>query len=306
MIGLDGGGGLDAGLSVGLSLGMVGLRDGEGKRVAYRSGLELARGCGYRWVQVNAADAETRPRDLGRSGVRDVAASARREGLMVSGVDLFVPMGDFFDGGKVERAVGALRDAARFAGEIASLAGEGPGVLSTVLPRADSAPEGRGDEAAAIVGGVVEEADRVGVVVADCGWPMEEGRAWGGALGVGVDPAAVVLYGREGGDGEEGAEGEGAGRSFRRETPGKALARVSGMGLLASARVSDLTSAGRVEAGEGGLDVMGYVGALAASRWMTGGSVIGGGGRAVVVDLRGIVDGGAAAGRALERFRIGL
>jgi len=312
-IGLDGGGGGGADLRVGLSLGLVGLRDGEGKRVGYRSGLELARESGYRWVQLNAAAGETRPRDLGRSGVRDVAAASRRAGLLVSGVDLFVPMADFFDGSKVDRAAGALRDAVGFAGSLASLAGEGPGVLSTVLPRSDAAPGGRFDEAAGIVGSVVEEADRLGVVVADCGWPMEADRDWGGALGVGLDPAAVILHGREGGDGDGGQGGVGAGsggvgggKKSARETAGKALARVSGLGLLAAARVSDLTSAGRVEAGEGGLDMTGYVGALAASRWMTGGSVIGGGGRAVVVDLRGIVDGGGAAGRAVERLRIGL
>ncbi|MFZ9880777.1 MAG: hypothetical protein ACO3QC_05185, partial [Phycisphaerales bacterium] len=53
-----------------------------------RVALELVSRLGYRGAQLSAADPATRPRDLGASARRDLAAALARSELACAGIDL--------------------------------------------------------------------------------------------------------------------------------------------------------------------------------------------------------------------------
>lgn len=209
-----------------------------------REAIAWAASLGYRAVQLDATAAGLRARELDRSGRREVAAILRRAGLALSGLDFMIPPGDFTDTTKADRAVGAATGALELAAELAGLLGAGARpCLSLELPR-------EGTEAAA--GGLSEACRRAGARIADHAWPA---RAASDVLGVGIDPATMMLAGAD---------------------PAKEAARLEAVPL--SARLSDLGPRGRVPPGRGrldtvayevGLDVRGYAGAL-------------------VVDLRGL------------------
>ncbi len=268
----------DAALGPPLALALVGLRDHAGAPIDFRSALELARRAQFRMVQLNAADRATRPRDLSRSARRDIAAAVRRAGLTVAGLDLFIPVNDFLNPHKADRAVAALADAARFATELAELAGDTPPVLSTALPtRRDAEAAGESPEAAdRLASDLAAAADAAACTIADHAFPVDEQRAWGGPLAVGIDPAAVIL-----------AQGN----------PAKAVTAASDAGRLAAVRASDLTADGRVTPGDGKLDPIAYAGAVVTARFTGPGT------QATVVDLRGISDAETAADHARNRFR---
>lgn len=264
-----------------LSLALGGLLDGPDASAVSR-GCESAVRAGCRSVQVSASERATRPREMGRSARRDLAALVRRHGLTCSGVDLFVPARHLMSPETIDRAAEALLAAAELAGELGSLTG-GRGVLATALPTgapnrgADGAKQGDASKSKAlgtigqVVAAVVERAAAAGAVVADHAWAGgdEASSSWE-PLGVkrGVDPAAVVL---KGGDAERAV-------AVLAETPGR----------LAAVRLSDLSSEGRVAPGEGELDVFGYaVSIMTAFRDEAP--------PPLVVDLRGVkAEGGVA------------
>lgn len=117
-----------------------------------REALDLAARFVVRAVQVSARQSGTRPRDLDRSGRRDLVVSARRRELGIAGVDAWFPAEDLLDRGEVDAAVGRLVEAVELAGEL------GPVPVATRFPT-----EG-GEEA---IRAVLAAAERLGVVVVD-------------------------------------------------------------------------------------------------------------------------------------------
>ena len=139
---------------------------------------------GYRDLQLDAAAAGLRPRELGRSARRDLASMLRRSGLGCSGVDLWIPAAHFADPARSDRAVSAVLDALEFAHELAGLTGGAP-VLSTRLPWTEApaaavtlleASEDRGVRLADPKEGEIELDDQGFAMVCAEGGPAGSGR----------------------------------------------------------------------------------------------------------------------------------
>lgn len=275
-----------------LSLALAGLEaaadlagaDGAGDRL--RSHLALARRLGVRWVQLDGTAPGMRARELGRSARRDLASVLRRGGVRPSGVDLWVPPEHFVSPAHADRAMTAALEAIGLAGEVARHA-EAPGgaVVSLMLPLSggagaeDAGTAGAEADAGAVRAALAERAEREGVTVADHAWAASDGAQprrsrFMGRLSGGLDPAGVLMAG------------------------GDPLAAAAALGkLLAAARLSDVTAAGRRAVGPGGsgggrLDVAAYAVTL---------GVVGFAGP-VVLDLRDVPDQAEAAARAAEAW----
>ena len=76
--------------------------------LAVREAIAWVAGLGYRGAQLNAADPATRPRDLGPSARRDLAATLARHELVCAGIDLFIPPAHFHDAAQQSRAFDAV------------------------------------------------------------------------------------------------------------------------------------------------------------------------------------------------------
>jgi hypothetical protein len=76
--------------------------------LAVREAIAWVAGLGYRGAQLNAADPATRPRDLGPSARRDLAATLARHELVCAGIDLFIPPSHFSDPAQQSRAFDAV------------------------------------------------------------------------------------------------------------------------------------------------------------------------------------------------------
>lgn len=221
-----------------------------------RAAIEWAAARGFRGVQLDATAAGVRPRELDRSGRRDLAAMLRRLGLELSGLDLLIPSTDFTDAARAERALSALLGAVEMAAEMSALAGDaGGGRVSVVLPAS-----AREETLAAIR----DRASARGVLVADLAHPAREAGPEGDPLGIGLDPAAILLAG-----GDPAAAASRAGRS------------------IVAARLSDANDAARVVPGSPGgrLDRLAYAAALEVARHRA----------PLVLDLRGLKDQDRAA-----------
>lgn len=233
--------------------------------------LTWAKSLGYRGVQLNATTPGIRPRDLDRSGRRDLAASIRRADLQCSGLDLWIPQEHFADPANVDRAVSATLSAIKLAADLAALTSGSnvssqpgnPGIVSVLLPQAVA-----GD----VLSTIGNAAQTRGVWIADHCWPAREGGATGEALRVGIDPAALLVAGQD---------------------PARAVSQLGAR--ISSARLSDVARglAGvRVAPGspQGTLDLLAYRVSLATSGY-AGFSV---------VDLRGVAEQARAARLAVE------
>jgi sugar phosphate isomerase/epimerase len=210
-----------------LSLSLAGLAAAE-LRDDPRAAIQWAAGLGYRSVQLDAAAAGVRPRELDRSGRRDLAASLRRLELGFSGLDLWIPPAHFVDPAQADRALGAAAAALELAADLSRLVGGDGAVVSIALP--EKSP-------AALAGSLASQADRVGARIADHQWPA---RAGDGPVGVGIDAATLLAAGAD---------------------PAAEVSRLAR--APASARLSDFAPGGRVAVGEGRLDVLAYRVALA-------------------------------------------
>lgn len=214
-----------------LALALVGLEsiDQGSPAELLRAQLALAQSIGATGVVLNAATPGLRPRELDRSARRDLAATLRRHGLELSGVDLLVPPEHFTSAAHQDRAVSATLAAIELAGEIA-----GPGGRVVCVTLAEKiAPD--------IAASIEQRASHHGVRVGDLSWRADVAPR-GPSLGVAIDPAAVIM-----GGGEPSAE------SFR-----------LGAGVVMR-RLSDASSAGRVPVGSGRLDVLAYAAACAVA-----------------------------------------
>lgn len=288
-----------------LAISLAGLRKDDPTAAWYagpRAAVAWAAGLGVRGVQLDAAAPGVRARDLDRSARRDLAALLRRSGLEFTGLDLWLPGEHLKDTAHVDRAVAAITGAIALAGELAPLAGESGRLVSLMLPVATPAD---------VIAQIGSEADHHGVMIADHAWPpahereaahrpraatdapvastpagsalqpsavgAEEvrgravaptGASWPVTVGVGLDPAAVALAG---------------------DDIGGATARAADR--LVSARLCDLSSAGRVLPGsaDGRLDLLAYHVALSLAPERA----------AVVVDVRGLQEQDTAARRMI-------
>lgn len=211
-------------------------------------------------VQLDATAASMRPRELDRSGRRDVAALLRRSGLLFSGLDLWIPPTHFADAAHVDRAASAVIAAAELAAELAVLTSCRDAACVSLSLDA-KAPD---DLAARLR----DEAERAGTVLADHSWPPRKTNPGGRSLPVGIDPATLLLAGAD---------------------PVLEASRLAH--TAASARLSDANAMGRADPREGGrLDAAAYEGALASRGYS----------RALVIDLRGLRDPARTAAYWLE------
>lgn len=253
----------------GLDPAQIGLSAGRGPR-----GGGLVRGMidwvsrqrGIRGVQIDAAAAGVRPRELDRSGRRDLAALLRRSELACSGLDLFIPPEHFVQAHRIDRAVSAVAESLELAAELSTLAAGAvvTRMRSAVLPVCLILP---GETPASVRQTLAGHAERVGVRIADHAWPVHEQAAGESqSLAVGLDPATLLLA---------------------QQDPAQVVAQLGAR--VASARLTDVArgiGAARVAPGSpsGRLDVLAYRVALATSTAL----------QHVVIDLRGVADQSAA------------
>ncbi|MFM7261939.1 MAG: hypothetical protein ACKO3W_15215 [bacterium] len=115
-----------------------------------REALAWISSLGYRGAQLNAADPATRPRDLGLSARRDLAATLVRHELCAAGIDIFIPPAHFLDPMQQSRAVDAV------------LAAIG---LAADLERAPVTAPLPDEIASGVRAAIAAEAERVGVAV---------------------------------------------------------------------------------------------------------------------------------------------
>ncbi len=199
-----------------------------------RAALVWAREQGFAWVQLDATRRGIRPRELEGSARRDLAATASRSGVRISGLDLWIPPEHFLDTRTVDRAVSAVIEAAGLLGELVHLGASPMGAPVSIL-----LPEG---VASSVVAAIDAAADKAGVLIAD--------HAVEPATGAGVDPALHLM----------------AGHDPTKAVAGDASAIVTRSGLVA-ARLSDANAMGRCAVGSGKLDVLSYAVALSTAKW---------------------------------------
>ncbi len=208
---------------------------------------------GFRAVQLDAAAPGVRARELDRSARRDLAALFRRLGLAFSGLDLWIPPPHFTDVTQSDRAVAAVEAAAGLASDLSALvaapAAEGLGGRLVCVTLPGSCP---GD----VVTHLSSACQVQGVTLADHAWPARESV---GPVRIGIDPAAIIFAGAD---------------------PVIEAARLKEP--PATARLTDLSPAGRVEPGSGlgRLDRAAYEAALHARGYRA----------CLVADLRGLPD----------------
>lgn len=228
-----------------------------------REALRRIAKLGFEEVQLDAALAGIRPRELDQRARKDLRAMLGRHSLRCGGLDLFIPRKDWRDAGQIDRAMSAALAAIQLAADL----GRAP--LSLPLPVADLADDTKQT--------LVEAADGHDVTLAiHAEDQLDALLAWVTAvdlpvLGAAIDPAP--LLGRD-------------------EDPARTVARLGAR--LAVARVTDgQRPTGdewqRCIVGEGDLDVGSYRLAVDLAQQR----------RAVVLDVRGLSDpvAAAAAGR---------
>jgi len=237
-----------------------------------RETVPWAQRAGFAAVQLNAAAPGIRPRDLDRSARRDLAAIIRREGLDLSGADLWIPPEHFTDPVLADRAISAVTGAVELIADLATLVrGTGSAaprpVLAVTLPPATA--DSTLTEFAAV-------ADRAGVRIADHAVPPRPSNpAIEPAIAVGIDPAATLASGLD---------------------PAAQASTLAAR--IASARLSDVSrhvGGGRVVPGsrDGRLDLLAYSIALTTSGFKGH----------IIADARSLPQPRAAAAAMLEAWR---
>lgn len=140
---------------------------------------------GFGSVQLDATLPGLRPRELDTSARRDLIATAKRSGLMIAGIDFFIPAEHYSDPQHCDRAAQAVGAACSFAGELGR------------VPLSLNLPVGQAD--AAIVQSVIEQADASGITLAiHDEAQLDTLTAWLSKqapphAGVGLDPAALLI-----------------------------------------------------------------------------------------------------------------
>ncbi len=194
----------------------------------------------------------------------------RRSQLTLSGVDLWIPPVHYLDSARADHAMAAACDSIAFAAEMATLAG-GSATLSLTLPEK---PEPR----AAIVETLSERCLRAGARIADYTSPDAPSADPASPIGVGIDPASLMLAGAGASESE--------------------LIRLGPR--VFAVRLTDRAPRGgeRVAPGDGRLDLLAYLIALST---LPNASAL-----PLVLDLEGVPNQPEAAGRTIERCGGGL
>ncbi len=240
---------------------------------------------GCRGVQLSATAQGLKPRELDRSARRDLAATIRRVGLIVSGVDCLVPPEHFASPLHQDRAVAAVAAACEFASEMSTLlpAGYNSAAVTVQLHK---------DTPADVLDAMAAQADSHGCLLCELNWPTlraaptaptasAASKATGGThttnhsqFRIALDPAAVLMGGLD----------------------PIALATRAGK-LLSHPRLCDVSTAGRIAPGspDGRLDLMAYAIALSVAQY-TG---------PLVLDLRTVHDQESAATTAAAAWLAG-
>ena len=261
-----------------LSLSLAGLHASavEGPwSLGVRSAIGWAGGVGFRAVQLDAAAPEIRPRDLDRSGRRDLAAAIRRASLGFTGLDLWIPKAHFEPGEHADRAHAALLAGVTLAADLRSLAASEHRAATIVAVTLPEDYEGRDEVRAHADGLAVAIEDHAAATLShaetgtDTASAEHDNTSAHDAIRPGVDTGRVILRG---------------------DPPGKTFARLSKS--LASLRLNDADDTGRREMGRGtlGIDTL-----LALHTTLTPDLPI-------VTDLRGLDNPGRAATAAHERL----
>ncbi|MBA4120774.1 MAG: hypothetical protein C0513_08805 [Isosphaera sp.] len=148
------------------SLDLPGLGSDPADRL--RAALAWAAGAGLSGVLIDATRPGLRPRDLDRSGRREIAALLRRHQLAFVGLDLPVPPEHFSSPAHAERALSAAHAAAALAAELHALTAD---IASPALraPRAPIALELPAGAPAALRAELARAAEHTGVWFADAG-----------------------------------------------------------------------------------------------------------------------------------------
>lgn len=214
---------------------------------------------GFTAVQLDATMPGLRPRELDTSGRRDLAATAVRSNLAITGVDFFIPADHYSDPAHTDRAVSAAQGAFSLAADL----GRVPVSMNLPIAEADDS----------LIDTLLAAADGYGVRLA----VHDEGdvaglKEWAqghdpGVVGVGVDPASLL---------------------FRKQDPSTTAQSLADS--LSVARLSDASrgqsDGGRQTVGSGDLDVMSYRVSVDLASTRVG---------PVVLDLRGLSNPVAAA-----------
>jgi sugar phosphate isomerase/epimerase len=224
--------------------------------------IELVAREGFRFIQLDATQPELRPRQLDRSARRDLAAMLRRLDLALTGLDLFIPPSHFASGEHADRAVAAVTGAIDLAADLREL-GVGGDTSSTCAQGVSLVlPESPPDDALAQLRATAARREvrlanhRVGA------------QPIGDEIGLGIDPAVVLLSGAD---------------------PAKAASRADS---LISARLSDASEIGRVPVGKGNLDELAYMVALKTAGYES----------PWILDVRGLAKGMEAARAARDEL----
>lgn len=222
-----------------ISVSGAGFRAPQARSV--REIIDAIASMGLRGIALDATASGLRPRELGRSARRDLAASLRRRELELTGLDLWIPSEHFNDPAHAQRALDAANQALDMAGELATLVGGRSRPVVSVLLPSDLDGESRQMLGAS--------AQRVGAILADY-TVFDTPPAPMPGLGIGIDP---VFWLNDA------------------QSPGKAVTRAGAD--LASARLCDTSAMGRCVVGSTGgkLDLPSYAGALIVSgqAWVT-------------------------------------
>jgi len=194
-----------------------------------RAVLDRLSALAFRGVQLSALQPGMRPRELDRSGRRDLLGRLRHLEIAPAGLDLWIPEAHYRDSARIDRVVGAIQAAVELAADLGRVS------LSLLLPRRDEAQ----DPIEPVLAAVIEKSLRWGVPLADCEVPPSD-RA---DVGVGIDPVIWLRSGRD---------------------PVDAVAAHADR--VESVRLGDLTASGdRIPVGDGDqgrLDLGAYRGAL--------------------------------------------
>jgi sugar phosphate isomerase/epimerase len=206
--------------------------------------LSAVRATGITLAVLDARAPGLRPRELDQSARRDIAALAKRAGLQLVGLDLWIPPHHWTDPAHAQRALDAAQAAVELAAQLARHTGAtAEPVLTIELPDHDS------HRCAPTIAALAQLHALHGVTIADVGpalWsqpsadpaqPDAESPAPAPpGVVLSVDPASEIL----------------AGRKLRPQTQ-----------RAGAARLTDATSTGRVEPGQGRLDLLAYAADLA-------------------------------------------
>ncbi|MFO0787801.1 MAG: hypothetical protein U0573_15795 [Phycisphaerales bacterium] len=143
-------------------------------------------------LQLDATMAGIRPRELDRSGRRDLAALLRRSGVFCSGLDVLIPGAHFSDSAQADRALSAAVGAVELLAELGTLGAADSRVLCITLPE---------KPVAGVVEALSEAARDRAVLIADLSAPglnrapIGPGLDCVRAIVAGADPVAAAAAG---------------------------------------------------------------------------------------------------------------